>query len=81
MPDASVPELAAVLREQDIYAQTPILFLSAEADPDRQLMALNLGGDDFLLKPIQPAHLLAAVTARAAPISHASAAISSNDHT
>jgi PAS domain S-box-containing protein len=65
MPDASGPELAAVLREQDLYAQTPILFLSAEADPDKQLMALNLGGDDFLLKPIQPAHLVAAVTARA----------------
>lgn len=65
MPDASGAELAAVIREQDIYAQTPILFLSAELDMDKQLLALNLGGDDFLIKPIAPAHLIAAVTARA----------------
>jgi PAS domain S-box-containing protein len=65
MPQASGPELAAVLRERDDYLHLPILFLSAEDDMSQQLLALNLGGDDFLTKPILAEHLVASVTARA----------------
>jgi len=65
MPEASGPELAAVLRERDGYLNLPILFLSAEADLSKQLLALNLGGDDFLVKPVQAEYLVAAVAARA----------------
>jgi len=65
MPDASGPELAAVLRERDAQLHIPILFLSAETDMTQQLLALNLGGDDFLVKPVQPEHLIEAVSARA----------------
>ncbi len=65
MPEASGPELAAALRENETYVHLPILFLSAETDLTQQLLALNLGGDDFLVKPVQPDHLVAAVTARA----------------
>ncbi len=65
MPDASGPELAAILRERDTYLNLPILFLSGETDITQQLLALNLGGDDFLVKPVQLKHLLAVVTARA----------------
>lgn len=65
MPDASGPELAAIIRESDEYLHLPILFLSGETDMTQQLLALSLGGDDFLVKPVQPRHLVAAVTARA----------------
>ena len=65
MPEASGPELAAVLRERDEQLHLPILFLSAETDTSQQLLALNLGGDDFLVKPVQPDHLVSAVTVRA----------------
>lgn len=65
MPGASGPELAAVLRESEVHRQLPILFLSGETSMTQQLLALDLGGDDFLIKPVQPAHLVAAVTARA----------------
>ncbi|MBU1691969.1 MAG: PAS domain S-box protein [Gammaproteobacteria bacterium] len=65
MPEASGLELAAVLRERDEQLHLPILFLSAETDITQQLLALNLGGDDFLVKPVQPDHLISAVTARA----------------
>ena len=65
MPEVRGPELAAVVREQDAYLHLPILFLSAETDISQQLLALNLGGDDFLIKPVQPAHLISAVMARA----------------
>ncbi len=65
MPEASGPELAAIIRERDEYLHLPILFLSVETDMTQQLLALSLGGDDFLVKPVQPRHLVAAVLARA----------------
>jgi PAS domain S-box-containing protein len=65
MPDASGPELAAILRERDEQLHLPILFLSSETDVTQQLQALSLGGDDFLVKPVQPEYLVDIVTARA----------------
>ncbi|WP_236953994.1 PAS domain-containing protein [Marinobacter salinus] len=65
MPDVSGPELAAVVREQEDHLSLPILFLSAETDMEEQLRALNLGGDDFLVKPVRPEYLVSSVTARA----------------
>lgn len=62
MADANGLELAAALRERSQHI--PILFLSSETDTALQLQALGLGGDDFLVKPVSPNHLVAAVTAR-----------------
>lgn len=64
MPDSFCPELFA-LREQEEHAQLPILFLSAEADQARQLQALDHGGDDFLIKPVDPDFLVATIRVRA----------------
>lgn len=65
MPECSGTELAQVIRQDDAWAQTPIMFLSTETDLNRQLAAMNLGGDDFLVKPVEANHLVSAVTARA----------------
>jgi diguanylate cyclase (GGDEF)-like protein len=64
MPSCNGMELAATIRQQNVYAGIPIVFLSTESNFDKQLVAMNLGGDDFLTKPIQPRHLVSAVTAR-----------------
>ncbi|MCW8908997.1 MAG: response regulator [Gammaproteobacteria bacterium] len=64
MSGCSGPELAQVIRQDDAYARTPIIFLSTESNLDRQLAAMNLGGDDFLTKPIEAHHLVMAITAR-----------------
>lgn len=64
MPECSGPELAQVIRQDDTFAQMPIMFLSSESDLDRQLAAMNLGGDDFISKPVTPDHLVSAITAR-----------------
>lgn len=64
MPDMNGLELAAVLRQQEAYVSIPIVFLSSETDVEKQLSAMLLGGDDFLLKPIQAGHLVASVTSR-----------------
>jgi len=64
MPGCSGLELAKIIRQQEAYVSTPIVFLSAETDLDKQLEALQFGADDFLTKPIQPAHLISAVASR-----------------
>jgi len=64
MPGATGQEIAKVIRQQDAYLSTPIVFLSAESDIGRQREAMSLGGDEFLQKPIQPEHLISAVRSR-----------------
>ncbi|HSF38991.1 MAG TPA: diguanylate cyclase [Thermoanaerobaculia bacterium] len=65
MPSCTGPELAAVLRQQERWVSTPIVFLSTEEGLEKQIAAINAGGDEFLTKPIAPAHLAAALAARA----------------
>lgn len=52
MPNCSGIELAKLIRQQEAYIGTPIVYLSTEDDADRQLQALVQGADDFLTKPI-----------------------------
>lgn len=64
MPDCNGMELAKVIRQQDIFVSIPIVFLSVEEDLEKQLFAMGLGGDEFLVKPIKPDHLVATVANR-----------------
>ncbi len=64
MPECSGSELAQVIRQDDTWSLMPIIFLSAESVLHNQLAAMNLGGDDFLVKPVTPDYLVAAVLAR-----------------
>jgi diguanylate cyclase (GGDEF)-like protein len=64
MSGFSGDEIAQVIRQHERHFNLPILFLSAESDLHKQLSALASGGDDFLLKPIEPAHLALAVRSR-----------------
>lgn len=65
MPEISGMELTAIIRERPDFISTPIVFLSGEQDSEKQFEALDVGGDDFLSKPIRPKHLMAAVNNRA----------------
>ncbi len=65
MPECNGLELAALLRQNQALADIPILFLSSETDIQIQMQALDLGGDDFLTKPVPIPILCAAVIARA----------------
>jgi diguanylate cyclase (GGDEF)-like protein len=64
MPQCNGAEIASVVRQRQEYAGIPIVFLSAETDKDKQLSAMELGGDDFLTKPIRPAHLISSIRIR-----------------
>lgn len=64
MPRRTGLEVAAILRQQEMFAGLPIVFLSSENRPHQQL-ALQSDGDDFLMKPVEPVRLIASVTSRA----------------
>ena len=64
MPGYNGLEISQVIRQDDTWANIPIMFLSTEPDFDKQLTAITYGGDDFLTKPIQANQLVKAVRAR-----------------
>ena len=64
MPKASGIELTEMIRQSVQFQNIPIVFLSGESDEERQMDALEAGGDDFLSKPIRPRRLIAAVQNR-----------------
>ena len=64
LPNASGIELTELIRASEQFQNTPIVFLSGEADEEIQMDALEAGGDDFLTKPIRPRRLIAAVQNR-----------------
>jgi DNA-binding response OmpR family regulator len=65
MPNCNGSDLAMVLREQEQHVALPIIFLSTETDVAKQNEALKLGGDDFLVKPVQASSLIQCVTMHA----------------
>jgi DNA-binding response OmpR family regulator/EAL domain-containing protein (putative c-di-GMP-specific phosphodiesterase class I) len=64
MPGADGIELTRVIRDRWESSAIPVVFLSGEGDPDKKLLALQAGADDFLTKPVPPQQLLATVTTR-----------------
>ncbi|MGD9092879.1 MAG: diguanylate cyclase [Anaerolineales bacterium] len=64
MPEVNGVELARVIRQIEDYVSIPIIFLSSEDDFSKRVEALDLGADDFLIKPIKASHLVAVVRSR-----------------
>lgn len=65
MPICNGIELAKIIRQNNLYTNVPIVFLSSVTEEEKQLSALQTGADDFLTKPIDPEKLIAAVVNRA----------------
>ncbi|HWL82783.1 MAG TPA: diguanylate cyclase [Roseomonas sp.] len=65
MPGIDGIELARVIRQTRRHLSLPVLFLSAEQDTARQLLARRLGGDDFIPKPVDLGRLVTLVRLRA----------------
>lgn len=61
LPGMSGFDLCRRLRAEPATAATPILFLSARRSDDDEILALSLGGDDYLRKPYGLSVLLAKV--------------------
>ncbi|MBX3639388.1 MAG: diguanylate cyclase [Nitrosomonas sp.] len=64
MPECNGMELAKVIRQIDGLLNIPIVYLASENDFNTQSEAMSLAGDDFMVKPVEPKHLVSAVTLR-----------------
>lgn len=61
MPQLDGHELCRRVRADARWSAIPLLFLSAHGDEEDMRYAQSLGADAYLLKPIEPEDLLAAV--------------------
>ncbi len=59
------PELAALIRHHENWVGLPIVYLTTEQDGEGQLRETEWGAEDFLVRPLSDAHLVAAVRMRA----------------
>ena len=61
LPDRSGFELCRELR---MFSQVPVIFLTARGGEIDRVLGLELGGDDYVVKPFSPRELVARVRAR-----------------
>jgi len=61
MPEMDGETLLAALRADASSAALPVIFLTASADRAERDAKLRLGASDYLVKPLDLQHLLAAV--------------------
>ena len=61
MPDMDGFETARLLKEDEIYKEIPIIFLTAKADEDSVEAGFNAGGVDYITKPFHNKELVARV--------------------
>lgn len=54
MPDMDGIEVCNRLREDELFKDTLIAFLTAKSESFTQVAALDTGGDDYITKPIKP---------------------------
>jgi CheY-like chemotaxis protein len=65
MPGLTGLELLSLFRAHPKTAFTPVVLISGDEDQERRYETLTAGGDDYLIKPLRPKHLIAAVNGRA----------------
>ncbi|MEQ9032299.1 MAG: response regulator, partial [Aggregatilineales bacterium] len=63
MPGLSGFEVCLHLKNMPAVAAIPVIFVSAKEDLDSRLQAFEVGGVDYISKPIQPIELIARVNA------------------
>ncbi|MCL4811960.1 MAG: diguanylate cyclase [Vicinamibacteraceae bacterium] len=64
LPEFNGFDLTRFVRQDNQYATLPIIFLTSETEVQARIQTVKAGGDDFLLKPVNPSLLIANVAAR-----------------
>lgn len=64
MPEMNGHRVLETLRNEPATAHLPFIFLTGWGERDDLRTGMNLGADDYLVKPVEPADLIAAVRAR-----------------
>ncbi|GAB2799919.1 response regulator [Rhabdobacter roseus] len=63
MPNLNGKEFVKVTRASNLYGDIPIIILSGTDESSERIQCLNLGADDFMLKPFNPMEVLAKINA------------------
>ena len=63
MPNLNGKEFLKVIRASNLYADFPIIILSGTDESKERIECLNLGADDFMLKPFNPMEVHAKIKA------------------
>ncbi len=63
MPELDGIETCRILRQKKDFAQKPIAFLTARDEDFSHITALDVGGDDYITKPIKPRVLISRINA------------------
>lgn len=64
MPEMNGHRVLQAIREQSATAHLPFIFLTGWGEREDQRAGMNLGADDYLVKPFEPKDLISAVAAR-----------------
>ncbi len=54
MPELNGFQVAEKIRSEDSDKWIPIIFLTSQKDDDHLSQGINVGGDDYLSKPVKP---------------------------
>lgn len=63
MPNLNGKEFIKVIRSSNLYCDLPIIILSGTDESKERIECLNLGADDFMLKPFNPMEVHAKIKA------------------
>jgi len=63
MPELDGVETCRLLRSKKEFNDTPIAFLTARDEDYSQITALDVGGDDYITKPVRPRILVSRINA------------------
>ena len=64
MPEADGYQVLSELQKEIVTAGIPFIFLSAKTDMEDIRLGMNLGADDYLIKPYKAEHLISAVNSK-----------------
>jgi len=63
LPGGSGIELLRRLRKEALTADLPVIMLTAKTDEDNKIQGLDVGADDYIVKPFAPREMLSRIKA------------------
>src|SRR5690242_4847442 len=64
MPGMNGYQVLAALQQEETLVDIPVIFLTAQSEPAEVRQGMNLGADDYMIKPANIVDLLGAIKAR-----------------
>jgi two-component system phosphate regulon response regulator PhoB len=63
LPDTDGIRLTKRLKQEELFAEIPIIMLTARSEESDKVLGLDAGADDYIVKPFSPNELLARIRA------------------